>query len=134
MRLDTCDQFVQGLWEYDVGEVFISHPATGRYQEFNLAPSGAWWTCLFSSYRTAEEKQPAVVPATIWQHSTAEGWQAAIEIPISGIHLPFRDLAELRFNICTIQGSSPRHYLSAATINTREPDFHHHDSFLALSS
>lgn len=131
-RNDAPQTFVSGLWEYDVGEIFISTCHDPRYQEFNLAPSGAWWSCLFSDYRTPAPgfSPPSIV--TTWHRHQPDRWQAAIEIPFSVIKLPFTDVTELKLNVCGIQGSSPRHYLSAAAISTPAPDFHHRPSFVPL--
>ncbi len=46
----TGGEFVEGLWEEDVAELFIKSP-NGVYQELNLAPSGAWWSMTLDEYR-----------------------------------------------------------------------------------
>lgn len=43
--------FNEGLWRYDCGELWLANPETGRYIEFNLAPNGDWWTCVFTTLR-----------------------------------------------------------------------------------
>lgn len=48
-----CRAFVEGLWNGDVAELFIKG-TDGRYQEFNLAPSGSWWSMTLSDYRKRE--------------------------------------------------------------------------------
>ena len=35
-------RFRAELWRYDVAELFLADPRSGRYFEFNLAPNGAW--------------------------------------------------------------------------------------------
>ncbi len=46
--------FHEGLWEEQVLELFLASDSGPRYQEFNLSPSGAWWTQAFSSHRVRE--------------------------------------------------------------------------------
>lgn len=133
-RHDHAKEFVSGLWEYDVGEIFLYAPESGRYQEFNIAPSGAWWSCAFSSYRKCVDVPIAIPTIKSWSESTPAGWRAALEIPLSQLQIGCHELKSLRCNICSIEGKNPRHYLSAATIETPDPDFHHQSSFLPVST
>lgn len=43
--------FVQGLWDYEVIELFVGLVNSQAYLEVNLALNGAWWLSLFNSYR-----------------------------------------------------------------------------------
>lgn len=129
-RADTRGEFVRGLWEYDVAELFIHSPADGAYQEFNLAPSGAWWSCHFSGYRKESNLIPPVPSLEVDSADYATGWAAAIRIPLSSLALRFQSFNDLKFNVCFIQGENPRHYLSGAVIGTSLPDFHHAQSYL----
>lgn len=130
-RHDNRGDFVSGLWEYDVAELFIYSTENKHYQEFNLAPSGAWWSAVFSGYRalsTAPLSPPAVETLCV---SSEAGWNAAIRIPFSELKIPF-SLEGTRINLCLIQGEAPRRYLSAATIETSDPDFHATQCYLPL--
>ena len=132
-RTHNQGDFVEGLWEYDVGELFVYAPRTGVYQEYNIAPTGAWWSCRFSAYRQrigGVFSKPSVKTEATYSES---GWEARLTLPIDRLALPDTTIEDLRFNICIIQGQNPRHYLSAATIATEHPDFHHVESFLPIS-
>ena len=51
--------FVEGLWEYDVAELFV-RDARGAYQEFNVSPTGAWWSMTHTEYRVrSNDSRPA---------------------------------------------------------------------------
>lgn len=51
----TAEGFTEGLWRADCLELFVANPANGHYVEFNLAPGGAWWSCIFSAPRVRTE-------------------------------------------------------------------------------
>ena len=131
-RRDAAGDFVSGLWEYDVAELFIYSSETKQYQEFNIAPSGAWWSALFSGYRTQVVSTFTPPTVELHCHSSAQGWNAAIKIPFSELALPGASHKNLLVNLCLIQGQKPRHYLSAALIETAEPDFHAFQFFLPV--
>jgi hypothetical protein len=133
-RCDASGSYIEGLWQYDVGEFFISNNTNNEYLEFNLSPSGAWWCCYFNSYRERSQKNnPIQGVKTFAQPLTPTGWFAAIEIPINSLKIEFQSLNDLCANVCMIEGKEQKHYLSAAVIKTKEPDFHQADSFLPLS-
>ena len=52
--------FCEGLWEEHVLELFIAADEGSGYQEFNLSPSGAWWTQTFSGHRL--RSAPPIAP------------------------------------------------------------------------
>ncbi len=133
-RRDAHGSFVRGLWDFDVAELFIYSTRADAYQEFNIAPSGAWWSCLFSGYR--EESKAAFSPpvVTVEAVETTSGWNAAIKVPLSSLAFSVDALSDLRLNICLIQGKAPRNYLSAAFIETPAPDFHYFRSYLPLKT
>ena len=76
--------FQAGLWQYDVAELFIADPASGRYFEFNLAPNGAWWSCEFTAPRVREEEIDIAMPevATFADMAPDGAWVAAMAIPL----------------------------------------------------
>lgn len=51
--------FVEGLWEYDVIELFLATSANS-YLEINLAPNGSWWAMQFVGHRRPAIRQPKV--------------------------------------------------------------------------
>ena len=131
-RQDTAGDFVSGLWEYDVAELFIYSTETGHYQEFNIAPSGAWWSALFNGYRSQATTPFTAPQVEVLCHSSAQGWNSAIRIPLAELAIPSHPLESLRVNLCLIEGKAPRHYLSAAHIGTEQPDFHAFQYYLPV--
>ena len=53
--MGNAGEFIEGLWEGDVVELFIREKKSDGYFEFNLSADGAWWGCYFSSPRIREE-------------------------------------------------------------------------------
>lgn len=72
----SAEGFTEGLWNFDCLELFVHCPASGRYAEFNLAPNGAWWSCLFSSPRVRIPAERILVETTF----SAEEWKAWAKI------------------------------------------------------
>ncbi len=53
-----------GLWQRTCFELFIRDPASGRYLEFNLSPSGCWAAYAFETYR-AGHSELSIKPISI---------------------------------------------------------------------
>ena len=123
--------FQDGLWRYDVAELFIADPRSGRYFEFNLAPNGAWWSCEMTAPRVRAEEHDIAMPevATFADMAADGAWLAAMAIP--------RDLLEARLdfgpdshaNVTFILGTPDQKFLTAADLGPGEPDFHRPDRF-----
>jgi hypothetical protein len=94
--------FQAELWRYDVAELFLSHPGSGRYFEFNLAPNGAWWCCEFTAARRRAESIDIAMPevATFADLAADGSWLAAMAI------------------------SPDQRFVSAADLGGGAPDFH----------
>lgn len=115
-------EFVEGLWAHDVIEMFVREPASERYFEINLAPTGAFWVCLFESYRRRGAPLAGVEGALTSGQLTPRGWRAALCLPRAA--LPFAlDDREVRANVCAIRGE-PRQFFSLAPPASAVPDFH----------
>lgn len=119
--------FREKLWERDIVELFLGD-ASGRYQEFNLAPSGAWWSAVFSGHRTLEHDMPRGVDAIA--RSTATEWRAAAAIDLSSLAIPLSEIATA--NITAVLGQNPRRYLSLGPnkLSLTEPDFHRTENWV----
>jgi hypothetical protein len=79
-----ANTFVEGLWHFDCAELFVGSSSSGRYFEINLAPNGAWWTCLFEGVRKRDlhTRRPRVhVEAAL--HETS--WQASVSVSVSDL-------------------------------------------------
>ena len=111
----SCDEvegFVAGLWQRDVGEFFLV-AADGRYQEFNLSPTGAWWSARFRGYRDQECECPCDSVITSAARSRS-GWRARLSVLRSEV------IEWNRFQVTAVLGGR---YFSTGDC-TGEPDFH----------
>lgn len=74
-------EFYEGLWEEQVLELFLTADSGDAYQEFNLSPSGAWWTQLFTSHRVRDTA--ATLPRTleVYAEEGSEGSRSFFRIP-----------------------------------------------------
>lgn len=109
---EEAEGFVAGLWQKDVGEIFLI-AQDGRYQEFNLSPTGAWWSARFRGYRDQECECPCPSVRTTASRSRA-GWRAQLSVSCSEI------IEWDRFQITAILGGR---YFSTGRCEG-EPDFH----------
>lgn len=90
--------FSADLWRYHCAEFFLAAPAGAPYMEFNLAPNGAWWACLFTAPRVAAEPAPDLSAIRAAGTATGKGWEAEMRVPLSlltacGLPLPAYRLA-----------------------------------------
>lgn len=124
----TTGAFHEGLWRFDVAELFIAAAQGPRYLEFNLSPHGAWWGAAFSSPR---QRDAGFLPPAVLTHTAldAEGWRAALGIPLDVLdrEVAFHDGA--RANATMILGSPAQRFFSMADLGPGEPDFHRPDRF-----
>ena len=121
------NEFVAGLWKRDVVELFLKEDGSERYQEFNLAPQGAWWSGFFSEYR--KEQELSIRPEVSVQNQIDKTqWHAAMSIRKSSLSVSFSGSASSRANICLILGEQ-RDHLSWARIAGTKPDFHRTHDF-----
>ncbi|MDB6079215.1 MAG: hypothetical protein JWO82_2962 [Akkermansiaceae bacterium] len=127
-------KFTADLWQYDVAELFLSHPGTGRYLEFNLAPNGAWWSCEFTAPRKRAEEADIAFPevATYAELSPDGGWVAAMAIPLALLQARLDFGPGTRGNVTFILGSPAQRFLTAAKLGDGDPDFHRPGHFPEL--
>lgn len=123
-------EFVEGLWQMDVAELFCAG-AGPEYQEINIAPSGAWWSALFSSYRQLDREvrfEPVIT-------NRVEGdlWSVGFSCATDAI-VPWRDLdpACRRTSVCAILYTPEPHYYAWNHQSGGEPDFHREDLFVKV--
>ena len=123
--------FQAELWKYDVAELFLSDPVSGRYFEFNLSPNGAWWTCEFTGPRLRADAVDIVMPevATFSELSADGSWLAAMAIPLDLLRARLDFGAETRINVTMILESPQQRFLSANPLGGGEPDFHQPECF-----
>jgi hypothetical protein len=120
------ESFIEGLWKYDVAELFLADPKSGAYLEFNLAPNGAWWAAAFTAPRVRSEVQPDF-QAAVTAHFTDGGdgtWFAALAIPTAfleaNVCFGFGETA----NVTCILNSPQQTFHSACKLPGTDPDFH----------
>ncbi len=118
--------FQADLWRYDVAELFLADPASGRYFEFNLAPNGAWWSCEFTAPRVRAEEVEIAMPevATFSEMAPDGSWVAAMALPINLLKARLDFGPATRLNVTMILESPGQRFLSAADLGEGEPDFH----------
>lgn len=127
--------FQADLWQWDVAELFLADPASGRYFEFNLAPNGAWWSCEFVAPRVRAEDAEIVFPevATFADLSPDGSWLAAMALPLDLLEARLGFGPETTGNVNMILGSPAQRFLSAAPLGGGPPDFHKPERFPKIS-
>jgi len=116
-------QWVEGLWEEDVAELFICDPNTGRYQELNLSPDGAWWSSVFSTYRKRVPLTGAPSPRI-----DVNGREVTLRVRLNELGV---SLANAKGNVSAILAGNYLSWTKALLEPT--PDFHRTEQFVALS-
>jgi len=120
----------EGLWEYDVAEFFIFDIKAKKYQEFNLSPTGSWWTMLFCDYRKQDQNNLTIPDRIeIYSDYSEKMWQVALKLPLNQLSVDFFDPGNCTGNVCAIVNKN-RKYLSWAKSCSQKPDFHLVKSFL----
>ncbi len=127
--------FTEGLWEYDVAELFLANPEFGTYLEFNLAPNGAWWAAKFDSIRVRSDAQPAFEDAvsTFSEGFAQEGWCAALSVPLDLLGRELGYSESTLGNVTAILNTPRQTFHTVAKLPGDEPDFHQPAGFLRLS-
>ena len=119
-------RFCTELWKYDVAELWLSHPQSGRYFEFNLAPNGAWWSCEFRGPREREERVEIAMPevAAFSELAPDGSWVAALALPLPLLKARLDFGPETLANVTFVLESPDQRLLTAADLGGGEPDFH----------
>ena len=124
-------EFQAELWKYDVAELFIADPESGRYFEFNLAANGAWWSCEFTAARVRAEEVDIAMPevATFSDMAPDGAWVAAMAIPLDLLRARLAFGPESRANVTMILESPDQRFVTAGNLGDGEPDFHRPERF-----
>jgi hypothetical protein len=119
-------RFQAELWRYDVAELFLADPVSGRYFEFNLAPNGAWWTCELTAPRVrAEEIDIAMPEVETFSDMAVDGaWLVAMSIPLDLLRARLNFGQGIRANVTMILESPEQRFISASDLGGGEPDYH----------
>lgn len=119
---------LDGLWAYEVVELFIATPHDGgwHYTELEFSPHGHSLALRFNAVRvrTADSPLPHLESRA---RVNGARWTASVEVPAEW--LPAGE--EWRVNANAIHGAPPRRYLTAHPLGTPpgKPDFHRPDHF-----
>ncbi len=119
-------EFVEGLWERDVAEFFIKDES-GRYQEFNISPAGAWWTVLLTAYRTRSETthEPRITAIDVKVEEM--GWWALLGVACDDLSVALNERSTI--HVSGISHKPTKHFISSHPPAGVDPDFHHPECF-----
>lgn len=114
-----------GLWAHTCFEAFLRLPGLDAYEEFNLAPSGAWAAYRFSGYREGMAPLEIAAPRIrVTVSATALDLSARLELP----HLPPGLAWTLGLAAVIETRDGARSYWALAHA-PGTPDFHHSAAF-----
>lgn len=128
-------EFTPELWKYDVAELFLCHPESGRYLEFNLAPNGAWWSAEFTAPRERAYEEDIQIPGVKTYADLAPdgSWVTAVSIPLEILQARFDFGPETKMNVTFVLDSPEQRFLTATKAPEGvEPDFHRTDLFQSV--
>ncbi len=123
-------EFVEGLWEADVLELFIKQPG-GRYFEFNVSPQGAWWAMELSAYRERVSYLRLPKVDLIETEVLSDRWTALVCLERGS--LPLDISAGSTLHVSGVFNDKKPRYLSSNPVANVAPDFHHLDAFQRVS-
>ena len=133
-------EFVTGLWNGNVVELFLGNPKTGRYLEVHLAPSGRWWSCLFTGVRVREVEEGRPLPLSVIHHRRdkhGRRWEASVQVQAAVLCklLGVGDFMELRANLAAIAHpvTGRTLYFSLAAMPGAKPNFHQPAAWLEMT-
>lgn len=129
----AAGEFVEGLWEYDVVECFLTSTHSEAYQEFNLSPNGSWWTAMFTDYRKRAPATQKPTSCDIFAQVGGTSFMTGLSIALDDIALPWGKPEEMRLQLASILSSPTRTFLSSSPTPAGAPDFHLRDGFQPLN-
>jgi len=119
----ACGTFLAGLWQQEVAEFFIRKGSGPAYQEFNLSPSGAWWSALFSGYREQVREVPCPTAKTR-AHWSDRGWEAELSVSLQDLIVLEGSWQNARIKVTAILHTQNPRYFCYGYGCAGEPDFH----------
>lgn len=118
---------VDGLWNDTCFEMFLRPSGKKSYYEFNFSLKPAWNEYFFESYRKPQPPQQShdiSLKQIQWDGQN-------LEIELSRLNPD--EKFEISFTAVLKEKSGAIHYMALKHAGS-EPDFHHVDSFISLSS
>lgn len=124
-------EFVEGLWEYDVAELFI-RDAQGAYQEFNVAPNGAWWSMTHSEYRVRSNQSCPAKCLSVTTNISDGYWDVVAAFDRRSLQVPLEK--ESLVHVTGIHYAAQPIYMSSRPPRDIAPDFHHPSCFSPIAA
>ena len=130
------DRSVEGLWDFDVAEVFLKPEGAEGYFEYEVSPLSQYLAAhIITPWRNVNFAWESGMSARAEVEEASNTWSAVIS-------LPFENMARAevfrmpepgdiwRVNLLLALGAEPaRHYMCWQPTMTSEPDFHVPDAF-----
>ena len=141
-RQPFCDalapgEFRAGLWEKDLVEFFIRSRHSESYQEFNLSPSGAWWSALFRGVHRIDEQFSVSRNVQCYSRIDENSWSTALRARHAdlGVSVDFFGAPQdIRLNVNAILGDGQKRYYSYCRLPGEHPNFHQPDEFPSVAT
>lgn len=118
---------IDGLWNDTCFEMFLRPSGKKCYYEFNFSLKPAWNEYFFESYRKPQPPQQSHDISLKQIHWNGQN----LEIELSGLNPD--EKFEISFTAVLKEKLGAIHYMALKHAGS-EPDFHHVDSFVALSA
>ena len=116
-----------GLWETTCFELFLKHPHTSEYVEFNFSPNGDWNAYHFSDYRKEMREFDDIenIKIEFTQSTQVSQLEATIQLKEK---ISLLDL-NLSVGLCAVVETTLQKSYWALQHRGLKPDFHLADSF-----
>ena len=119
-------EFIEGLWEDDVAELFIKSPS-GVYQELNIAPSGAWWSMSLEEYRVRRASPLRPEVRYLSTSVTSGSWSVVAAFSRSSLEIPVTP--DVLLHVSGMWYREQPCFLSSCPLQGVAPDYHHPGCF-----
>lgn len=116
---------VDGLWDYDVVELFIVGPGH-RYVELELGAGGHWLLLEFDRIRHRNREYKEFDPLLKYEHTAEKMWKSQLVLPWNLITENVRAM--------NVFGILAGQFLALSPVPGSEPDFHQPDCFPLVRS
>jgi hypothetical protein len=130
---DEPPGWLDGLWGWDVLELFVRGAARERYVELEFGPAGHWLALSFDGVRR-RSAELADLPVAVSNDVAGTRWRGRAVLPVSAIerHVGPRPWSGL---VAAALGGGPageRVHLASAILPGAQPDFHQPDAWPSL--
>lgn len=122
-------KYYEGLWHYDVIELFISIQAP-HYLEFHVSPGGRWWCMKFEQSLKREDGYNPEGVCSYISDSDEQNWKTSLRIPRDHITKYLGGMPEygnIAAKFCSHPEPTP--YVSLVTFGGDKPNFHQPELF-----